>query len=441
MLCTKVKAFAILAIVAGFGLVNQSPARADDDDKGFVKLFDGKSLDGWKVNVFGKDDGKVFTVKDGAIVVSGKPNGYFYTEKSYKNYVLRFDWKFSKDGNSGLLMHIQGHGKSWPRSLEIQGEQRTHASIIPIGIKVKGKTDKDAQKKAIKFGEWNTTEVAINDGEFSAKINGQLISTGKILSEDVKEGPIGFQSEGTELHFKNIKIKVLEGDKGAGALKLNINGAIGVGTLELQIQGGGRIVAVLAGNDDKGWTKLFNGKNLDGLKFFLDPKAKDADPENTFVVKDGVLQVSGFPNGYFYTAKSYKNYVLRYDWTYPKEQPEKTTMNSGCLVHIQEPHKVWPHSVEPQCRYMDHGKLFFIGFPKGAKVEQNFDEAAQKKALKPHYEWNSTETTCRSDGSITVKINGVLVNSGKSELTEGPIGFQSEGAIIHFKNIKIKMLE
>ena len=193
-----------------------------------------------------------------------------------------------------------------------------------------------------------------------------------------------------------------------------------------------------AGND-KGFKPLFNGKDLSGWKTFL--KDEQADPAKSFIVKDGEIQVPGFPFGYFYTDKSYKNYIIRYSWTYPKNQPEKTTMNSGLLVHIQEPHKIWPKSVEPQGRYLDHGKLFFIGFDKDAKKEQNFDEQAQKKALKPSDEWNTTEATVRADGSIEVRINGVLVNTGKSELTSGPIGFQSEGARIHFKDIKIKMLD
>jgi hypothetical protein len=191
--------------------------------------------------------------------------------------------------------------------------------------------------------------------------------------------------------------------------------------------------------DDKGFKPLFNGKDMTGWKFFLG--GKDGDPAKTFVVKDGEIRVSGFPNGYLYTDKPYKNYVLRYSWTYPKDQPKKTTMNSGCLVHIQEPHKIWPHSVEPQCRYMDHGKLFFIGFPKDVKNPQKFDEAAQKKALKASDEWNTTEVTCKGDGSIEVRINGQLVTTGKSALVEGPIGFQSEGARINFKDIKIKTLD
>ena len=188
----------------------------------------------------------------------------------------------------------------------------------------------------------------------------------------------------------------------------------------------------------EGFTPLFNGKDLTGWKFFL--ADKKADPAKTFVVKDGVIEVSGFPNGYFYTDKSYKNYVLTYTWRYPKEQPPKTTMNSGCLVHIQAPHKIWPHSVEPQCRYKDHGKFFFIGFEKGAKNVDNFDEKAQKQALKPSYEWNTTEVTSK-DGALEVRINGTLVNTGKSHLTSGPIGFQSEAARIDFKDIKIKVLD
>lgn len=196
---------------------------------------------------------------------------------------------------------------------------------------------------------------------------------------------------------------------------------------------------IRAGGKSDGFTDLFNGKDLTGWK--TTPEKAKSDTGDTFVVKDGELQVSGFPNGYFYTAKSYKNYVLRFDWTYPKNQPDKTSMNSGCLLHMQDTKKIWPKSVESQGRYQDHGKLFFIGFGKGDKTEQKFDEKALKKTIKPSHEWNTTEVTAKADGTIQVVINGVLVNSGKSELTEGPIGFQSEGARIHFKNIKIKSLD
>jgi uncharacterized protein (TIGR03000 family) len=180
------------------------PAKADAE--GFVSLFNGKDLSGWKFEPASAES--AFSVKDGAIVVKGQPPGYFYTDKSYRNYVLRFDWKFIKDGNSGLLVHITGGHKVWPKSVEVQGLQSQHGHIFAIGgAKGKFDTDKEAQKTAIKMGDWNTTEVVSRDGALTSKVNGIQISTGK---SDLTEGPFGLQSEGTELHFKNIKIKALE---------------------------------------------------------------------------------------------------------------------------------------------------------------------------------------------------------------------------------------
>lgn len=177
--------------------------------KGYKELFNGKDMSGWKF-VLQKDSNpaETFTVKDGMIVVSGRPNGYFYTDKSFKNYELMFDWKFTKVGNSGLLVHIAKHGV-WPKSVEVQGHQNSHGHIFAIrGAKGSFKTDKKAQKKAIKGpGNWNTTKVVSKNGMLTSYVNGVQVSTGKA---DLTEGPFGFQSEGTQLFFKNIKIKVLD---------------------------------------------------------------------------------------------------------------------------------------------------------------------------------------------------------------------------------------
>jgi hypothetical protein len=187
-----------------------------------------------------------------------------------------------------------------------------------------------------------------------------------------------------------------------------------------------------------GFEKLFNGKDFTGWKFVL--ANKDADPTKTWSVRDGVVICTGKPNGYFYTDKSYKNYVLRYDWRYARpsglQDDSKFGGNSGALVHVQEPHKVWPKCVEVQGMNREHGKLLGVSGVKlsGAK----FDQAAKDRATKPVGEWNTTEITCKADGSIDAKINGTPVSSGMSALTEGLIGFQSEGAEIHFRNILLK---
>lgn len=187
---------------------------------------------------------------------------------------------------------------------------------------------------------------------------------------------------------------------------------------------------------EEGFVKLFNGKDMTG--FLFEPAAL----KDVIRVEDGVIIVPGKPNGYFYTEKSYRNYVLRFDWRYkrpadlPPGQDEKFAGNSGCLVHIQPPHRVWPRCVEVQGMNRDHGNIFAIGGAKG-KFKKYAD--AQKKAIKPVGEWNTTEITSK-DGHLSSKVNGILVSEGEGELKEGPIGWQSEGAEIHFRNIEIKVL-
>jgi Domain of Unknown Function (DUF1080) len=199
------------------------------------------------------------------------------------------------------------------------------------------------------------------------------------------------------------------------------------------------LVSSLAAADTGGFTPLFNGKNMEGFKFFFDPKApKDSDPAKTWIVKDAAIICTGKPQAFFYTEKSYKNYVITYEWRYPEGSAEKS--NSGCLVHIQEPLKIWPKCIEPQGRYYDHGKLFMMGLGKDEYKIPKFDEATLKSVLKPMGQWSKTEITCSGDGKIVVKVNGKLISEGETVLTSGPIGFQSEGSEIHFRNMHIKQL-
>ena len=164
-------------------------------------------------------------------------------------------------------------------------------------------------------------------------------------------------------------------------------------------------------------------------------------PDSIRIV-DGEVQLSGKPNGYFATKRSYRNYVLQFDWMY--ERPEglasdaKFNGNSGLLVHITGAHKVWPKCTEVQLANADAGNIFAI---QGAKFQGKKDADAQRKAIKPVGQWNAEEVTCR-DGAIACKINGIEVASGKgADPDSGSIGWQSEGAKIRLRNIRIKVLD
>lgn len=181
------------------------------------------------------------------------------------------------------------------------------------------------------------------------------------------------------------------------------------------------------------------------------PLVKGTDPSqfelvqigtDTVAIADGEVRVSGKPDGYFATKDSYHNYVLRFEWKYDRPEnlasDDRFEGNSGVLLHIQAPHKVWPKCIEAQLYNKDAGKTFAIF---GSKFDGKTDTAAQKRAIKPVGEWNREEITCK-DGAITCTINGVEVCRGTGASPDrGPIGFQSEGAPIRFRNMQIKSLD
>src|SRR5262245_60616974 len=113
---------AAVLTLAAFAALAVLPGLAAEGD--VIKLFNGKDFTGWKKFLDPKKDGdpdKVFTVKDGTIVITGVPNGYLITEKEYENYVLTLEWQWGEEpGNSGVFVHVSGEDKIWPKGVEAQ---------------------------------------------------------------------------------------------------------------------------------------------------------------------------------------------------------------------------------------------------------------------------------------------------------------------------------
>jgi len=204
--------------VAG-GVLWAMGQEAKPEEKGFLPLFNGKDFSGWKFQSSeeGAELAKTFSAKDGTIVCTGNPAGYLYTDKSHREFTLRFDWRYARPvdledeskfpGNSGYLLWIAEH-KVWPRSLEVQGMNRDAAGIIPIASRDETEftEDKAARERVRKpVGEWNSMEIAAKGGRVEVRLNGTLIST--VTKHPFREGAIGFQSEGAEIHWRNIRIR------------------------------------------------------------------------------------------------------------------------------------------------------------------------------------------------------------------------------------------
>lgn len=185
---------------------------------------------------------------------------------------------------------------------------------------------------------------------------------------------------------------------------------------------------------------LFNGKDLSGWTYYLrDPDAK---MEDVWSVADGVLRCKGQPIGYLKTEKQYTSYVLKLEWRWPQDAKPG---NSGVLLRIVGPDKVWPKSVEAQLANQHAGDIFTIGgFPlKGdpARSKGRYTAKMSPSNEKPQGQWNQYEIILKG-GDLTLKVNGEVQNiASQCEEVPGTIGLQSEGAPIEFRNIRLTPLD
>ncbi len=208
-----------------------APAIAASEPE-FTPLFDGKSLAGWTFIVKPDKDGKkadpkeTWSVVDGTIRCTGKPNGCAVTEKVYGDYVLKLKWRFPADGkggNSGVLLHVQDE-KYWPTSIEAQlltGRAGDLLLTNPPDAKLdveKSRQDPKLERRFFrietkdplekKLGEWNECEITCKGSDITFVVNGVLVNEGKNCN--FTKGRIALQSEGAEIHFKDIAIKSLK---------------------------------------------------------------------------------------------------------------------------------------------------------------------------------------------------------------------------------------
>ena len=88
-----------------------------------TSLFNGKDLNNWEFYLRDPsvDPGKVFTVKDAAIHISGNPFGYMRTKEQYSDYKLHLEWRWPDEAtNSGVFIHAQKPDTIWPACFECQ---------------------------------------------------------------------------------------------------------------------------------------------------------------------------------------------------------------------------------------------------------------------------------------------------------------------------------
>ena len=209
---------------------------------------------------------------------------------------------------------------------------------------------------------------------------------------------------------------------------------------------------------------LFDGKDLSHFDTFITSTGLNADPDHIFVVEHGEIHVSGKEMGYIITRQEYKNYYLRaeFKWGEGTFAPRAgQARDSGILYNIQGENKVWPRSVEFQINegctgdfWMTDGAALTgkdgkrVTGPAGSALKiDRFNKGEFKNVTgfrdptneleKPHGEWNVVELV-NQDGHVKQYVNGKLANEGTAAFpVTGKILFQSEGAEVYFRNIKL----
>jgi hypothetical protein len=417
------------------------------DEEGFVPLFNGRDLSNWtNVNVAPE----TFTVRDGIIVSTGIPTGVMRTKRMYENFIAELEWRHMKEGgNAGFFIYsapVTAVGQPFTKGMEIQIIDRDHAQGFATRhgdvFAIHGATfvpDKPhpnkwmrslpSEKRVKPQGEWNHYRVESRDGVLTLAVNGKVVSGGSNCVP--RKGYICLESEGSECHFRNIRIKELPSSNPP---------------------------ASEVADEDQGFVSFYTGLDLRGWK-------EEPGHAGHWQPKDWILEYDGkseATNKHLWTQKSFKDFQLIVDWRFTrKPEPKKVSVilpsgsysrddnnqvrtaevpdagDSGIYVRGSTKAEIniwsWP---------IGSGELWNYRTDTNATAQVRADATPKMKADKPLGQWNRFVITMRGD-RLTVVLNdkAVIENAQLPGIpAEGPIGLQHHGDPIQFANIYVREL-
>ncbi len=232
------------------------------DDEGYIVIFDGTSLNGWRG--YGKENVPArWTIEDGCLKFTGTgagesqsgDGGDIIFAKKFKNFEMKFDWKISKGGNSGVF-YLAREVTTKKEDGTVQYEpiyiSAPEYQILDNENHPDAKLGKDGNRKSASlydmipavpqnqnpYEQWNTGSIMVYQGTVVHAQNGEnvleyhlwtpkwteMLQASKFSQEawplafellnnlggDAHEGYIGFQDHGNDVWYRNIRIKILD---------------------------------------------------------------------------------------------------------------------------------------------------------------------------------------------------------------------------------------
>lgn len=210
----KLKAFYIFIIT----LFLSNFTFAQKAKRGWYKIFDGKTLNGWQIN---EENPATFSIVDGAIKVAGPRTHMFYAgmvgDHNFKNFELKVTAKTEPGSNSGIFIHTEYQKSGWPsKGYEVQvnnsqGDWRRTGSLYGVA---------DVKDTLVKDNVWYTYHIIVKNKNIVIKINDKIAvnyTEPDELPADrgtkrLSSGTFALQGHDPKstAYFKDIKVKILK---------------------------------------------------------------------------------------------------------------------------------------------------------------------------------------------------------------------------------------
>jgi Domain of Unknown Function (DUF1080) len=440
------------------------PAACLAQGGGWVNLFDGKTLSGWK-RLAGD---AVYKAENGMIVgytVANSGNTFLATEKEYGDFILELDVKIeSLKGNSGIQTRSHfdaaakdGKGLVYGRQVEVDPSDRKWSGgiydegrrkwLYPLTLNPKA-------GEAFKPASFNHYRIECIGNEMRTWVNG--VATAYLVDTIDQKGFIALQvhqvsgpgEENKKTWFKNIRIKTTGLQPSAfpaGVFVVNY------------------VPNTLTSYEKKnGWKLLFDGKTSNGWRGAYKPTF----PEIEWVVRDGTITVlssqgkEGGNGGDIVTTGEYKAFDLSFEFRLTpgansgvKYFVTLTENNTGSAIGLE--YQVLDDSLHPDAK---------LGRDGDRTLASLYDLIPSKKpasVIRPVGEWNTGRVVVYPDNRVEHYLNGIkvleyvrgskefrdLVAISKfkvwknfGEAPKGHILLQDHGNEVNFRSIKLKML-